>query len=168
MILLNKPLKLLQVIELLVLNWVDVIIFKKLCNRDNYNTLLLVKLIPHLIKLKKVLIFKELQILTTIIKFPMIMKIIFFTILNITDLLLKRDIYINSIIHWLILTTNVVLLMINIRYNSKDILEITIELDLRQVVISNIKMLIHLFNQTLLKILKLLTLEMWIIIYSKL
>ena len=133
-------------IELLVLNWVDVIIFKKLCNRDNYNTLLLVKLIPHLIKLKKVLIFKELQILTTIIKFPMIMKIIFFTILNITDLLLKRDIYINSIIHWLILTTNVVLLMINIRYNSKDILEITIELDLRQVVISNIKMLIHLFN----------------------
>lgn len=168
MILLNKPQKLLQVIELLVLNWVDVIIFKKLCNRDNYNTLLLVKLIPHLIKLKKVLIIKELQILTTIIKFPMIMKIIFFTILNITDLLLKRDIYINSIIHWLILTTNVVLLMINIRFNSKDIMEITIELDLRLVVISNIKMLILQFNQTLLKILILQTLEMWTVIYSKL
>lgn len=168
MILLNKLQKLLQVIELLVLNQVDVIIFKKPCNRDNYNTLLLVKLIPHLIKLKKVLIIKELQILTTIIKFPMIMKIIFFTILNITDLLLKRDIYINSIIHWLILTTNVVLLMINIRFNSKDIMEITIELDLRLVVISNIKMLILQFNQTLLKILKLLTLEMWTIIYSKL
>lgn len=168
MILLNKPLKLLQVIELLVLNWVDVIIFKKLCNRDNYNTLLLVKLIPHLIKLKKVLIIKELQILTTIIKFPMIMKIIFFTILNIMDLLLKRDIYINSIIHWLILTTNVVLLMINIRFNSKDIMEITIELDLRLVVISNIKMLILQFNQTLLKILILQTLEMWTVIYSKL
>lgn len=146
MIQLNKPQKLLQVIELLVLNWVDVIIFKKLCNRDNYNTLLLVKLIPHLIKLKKVLIIKELQILTTIIKFPMIMKIIFFTILNTMDLLLKRDIYINSIIHWLILTTNVVLLMINIRFNSKDIMEITIELDLRLVVISNIKMLILQFN----------------------
>lgn len=168
MILLNKPLKLLQVIELLVLNWVDVIIFKKLCNRDNYNTLLLVKLIPHLIKLKKVLIIKELQILTTIIKFPMIMKIIFFTILNITDLLLKRDIYINLIIHQLILTTNVVLLMINIRFNSKDIMEITIELDLRLVVISNIKMLILQFNQTLLKILILQTLEMWTVIYSKL
>lgn len=168
MILLNKPLKLLQVIELLVLNQVDVIIFKKPCNMDNYNTLLLVKLIPHLIKLKKVLIIKELQILTIIIKFPMIMKIIFFTILNIRDLLLKRDIYINSIIHWLILMTNVVLLMINIRFNSKDIMEITIELDLRLVAISNIKMLILQFNQTLLKILKLLTLEMWTIIYSKL